>query len=124
MILSVEEYKAMRTLTTKLDDDAMEALLKEAEEDVNVMTYGRIAARGFDALTEFQQSKVKKAIARQADFREQYTSILSAPLASYSINGVSMSWDKGELVEFGGVYTSRDVLGLLNQSGLTYRGVV
>ena len=70
-------------------DDAIKKVIKEAEEDVNIMTYGRIYARGFDTLSAFQQEKVKLAVARQADFRSQYSDLLSNPLSSYSINGVS-----------------------------------
>ena len=87
------------------------------------MTYGRIYARGFDTLSAFQQEKVKLAVARQADFRSQYSDLLSNPLSSYSINGVSMSWDKSVLTKATGVDTSRDVTGVLNQTGLTYQGV-
>ena len=108
MVLSVEEYKAMSRLENFPSDDAIEKAIKEAEEDVNIMTYGRIYARGFDTLSAFQQEKVKLAVARQADFRSQYSDLLSNPLSSYSINGVD---------------TSRDVTGVLNQTGLTYQGV-
>ena len=123
MVLSVEEYKAMSRLENFPSDDAIEKAIKEAEEDVNIMTYGRIYARGFDTLSAFQQEKVKLAVARQADFRSQYSDLLSNPLSSYSINGVSMSWDKSVLTKSNGIATSRDVAGILNQTGLTYRGV-
>lgn len=38
-------------------DDAIKKVIKEAEEDVNIMTYGRIYARGFDTLSAFQQER-------------------------------------------------------------------
>jgi hypothetical protein len=123
MMLSVEEYKAMSQRENLPSDDAIEKAIKEAEEDVNIMTYGRIYARGFNTLSTFQQEKVKLAIARQVDFRSQYSDLLSNPLSSYSINGVSMNWDKSVLTKSNGVYTSQDVAGVLNQTGLTYRGV-
>ena len=44
MVLSVEEYKAMSRLENFPSDDAIEKAIKEAEEDVNIMTYGRIYA--------------------------------------------------------------------------------
>lgn len=123
MMLSVEEYKTMSQLENFPSDDVIEKIIRYAEEDVNIMTYGRIYACGFDALSTFQQEKVKLAVAQQVDFRFQYSDLLSNPLSSYSINGVSMNWDKSVLTKSNGVYTSRNVAGLLNQTGLTYRGV-
>ena len=58
MVLSVEEYKAMSRLENFPSDDAIEKAIKEAEEDVNIMTYGRIYARGFNTLSAFQQEKI------------------------------------------------------------------
>ena len=49
--------------------------------------------------------------------------MLGNPLASYSVNGVSMSWDKGAVQCVCGVYTSPAILSILSQTGLTYRGV-
>ena len=42
MVLSVEEYKGMSRLENFPSDDAIKKVIKEAEEDVNIMTYGRI----------------------------------------------------------------------------------
>ena len=47
--------------------------------------------------------------------------MLQSPLASYGINGVSMSFDSGKTVTQGGVTTSHAVLAQLRQSGLAVR---
>ena len=73
MVLSVEEYKGMSRLENFPSDDAIKKVIKEAEEDVNIMTYGRIYARGFDTLSAFQQEKGQIGGCRQADFRSQYS---------------------------------------------------
>lgn len=117
-MLSANEYATMSRVNPLPDDATTAQLLKDAEEDVNALTFGRIAARGFDALTAFQQDKVQLAVARQADFRQQYGEILSNPLASYSINGVSMSWDKSAVREYAGVQTCSGVISCLMQTGL------
>ena len=62
MILSAAEYKDI-TRVSPLPDDVGD-ILRDAEEDVNAMTFNRIVAAGFDALTSFQQEKVKLAIAK------------------------------------------------------------
>ena len=59
----------------------------------------------------------------QADFVAEYGAMLDNPLASYGINGVSMSWDNSKIKCVGGVYTSGSIYGLLVQSGLAFRGV-
>ena len=53
----------------------------------------------------------------------QYGELLDNPLASYSVNGVSMSWDKSKILRVSDVDTSSAVYSLLRKTGLTYRGV-
>lgn len=120
----MDEYRCISKLDSLPDEDKLARMLEDAEEDINAMTFNRITARGFDTLTLFQQEKVKRAIARQADFRYQYGELLRNPLASYSINGVSMSWDKSMIREYFGIQTCADVISCLIQTGLMYRGVM
>lgn len=87
------------------------------------MTYNRIRRRGFNALTEFQQALVKEAVAEQTQFIGSNAELLNNPLASYSINGVSMSWDSGRVRRVGGVYASDAAYSALMQTGLMYREV-
>lgn len=93
----------------------------QAEDEVNDLCFGRIAAIGFDRLTDFQRSRIKKAVCLHAVFLAQYADMLQSPLASYGINGVSMSFDSGKTVTQGGVATSHAVLAQLRQSGLAVR---
>lgn len=97
--------------------------LEEAERDIDSLTFNRIKGIGFDGLTDFQRSLIKRAVVDQADFKHQYASLIENPLASYSINGVSMSWDNTKVLQKSGIYTSASIYGMLRQTGLTYRGV-
>ena len=58
------------------------------------------------------------------DFCYENAELLESPLSAYSINGVSMSFDKSKIVRVGGVTTSSEVYGLLMQTGLCYRGLM
>lgn len=98
--------------------------LMAAQRDVDTLTYNRITAGGWDSLTPYQQDLVRQAVCEQAEFAAEYGELLSNPLASYGINGVSMSWDSGKLLQLRGVYTRPAIYALLQQTGLTYRGVV
>lgn len=120
--VSAEEYAKLSRDHTIPEDD-LEQALEDAERDIDSLTFCRVRAAGIDALTDFQRELVKLAVVRQADFRAQYGELLGNPLASYSVNGVSMSWDKGAVQCVDGVYTAPSILALLRQTGLTYRGV-
>ena len=97
--------------------------LESAEYDIDSLTFNRIIGQGFDRLAERQKELVTRAVCLQADFLREYGELLSNPLSSYAINGVSMSWDKSMLVQQDGVSTLRSIYALLQQSGLTYRGL-
>lgn len=97
--------------------------LEAAEYDIDSLTFNRIVSRGFDLLAERQRELVTRAVCLQADFLHEYGELISNPLSSYAINGVSMSWDKSMLVQQDGVNTLRSIYALLQQSGLTYRGL-
>lgn len=103
---------------TVIPDEALESQLARASDQVNSMTYNRIAAVGFDNLTPFQQEQVKKAVCAQADFIAQYGEFTDIPLQGFSAGGISMSFT-GERVN--GVATSRAVKSYLDQTGLTSR---
>lgn len=97
--------------------------LETAEYDIDSLTFNRIVSRGFGSLAERQRELVTRAVCLQADFLHEYGELLNNPLSSYAINGVSMSWDKSMLVQQDGVNTLRSIYALLQQSGLTYRGL-
>lgn len=103
------------------DADCTELELEQASDEVDALCYGRIRKVGFENLTAFQQEKVKKAVCYHAAFLHNYGEELSSPLASYGINGVSMSFSKDKTETQGGVTTTGAVMVQLRQSGLATR---
>ena len=117
MYLEPSEYQG------NIPADQLESRLRRACRDIDSLTFNRIVGRGFDNLTEFQQGLIKEAVQLHADFCYENAELLESPLASYAINGVSMSFDKSKIVTVGGVTTSSEVYSLLMQTGLCYRGL-
>ena len=101
----------------------LESRLRRACRDIDSLTFNRIVKAGFENLTEFQQELIKEATQLHVDFCYENAELLDSPLSAYSINGVSMSFDKSKIVTAGGVTTSSEVYGLLMQTGLCYRGL-
>lgn len=119
-----EDYtKAFSEQLECMSIEAMDAALEAASRQIDSMTFNRIAAQGFENLTPFQRERVTAAVCEQAEFDRVYGSMLSTPLASYGINGVSMSLGGPGLSCVNGVQTSTKVYQLLKQTGLTYRGL-
>lgn len=95
--------------------------LERASDEVDALCYGRIRKVGFSRLTPFQREKIKKAVCYHAAFLCAYGEELQSPLASYGINGVSMSFDSSRTVTQGGITTNNAVMAQLRQSGLASR---
>lgn len=108
---------------TQIQEDSFQNLLQRAETDINGLTFNRITAKGFDSLSDFQKSIIMRAVAMQVNFINDNSELLDSPLSSYSISGVSMSFDKSKITEVDGVITSKSIYGMLLQSGLCYRGL-
>lgn len=117
MYLKPDEYKGT------IPSDCLEERLSGASRAVDSMTFNRIVKQGFENLSEFQQELIKKAVSKQADFTYNNAELLESPLSSYSISGVSMSFDKTKVLEIGSVTTTKEIYGLLMQTGLCFRGV-
>jgi len=94
--------------------------LSKASDQIDSMTYNRIVAVGFEALTPFQQGRVKKAVCAQAEYVYQYGAYLDAPLSGYSAGSISLTLN---VIETNGVKTSNEVVNLLKTTGLTDRGL-
>lgn len=118
MYLNPDEYKG------NIPVDEQEQRLRQACRDIDSLTFNRIVKAGFENLTEFQQELIKEAVQLHADFCYDNAELLDSSLASYAINGVSMSFDKSKIVAVGGVTTSSQVYSLLMQTGLCYRGLM
>lgn len=106
---------------TELSEQQITSYLQAASVDVDSMTFNRITACGFDALTDFQKEKVSRAVCRQADFRFQNAEMFESPIASYSLNGASVTFDTKRLISIGDAVTSADIYSELKQSGLCVR---
>lgn len=117
MYLEPSEYQG------NIPVDQLENRLRRACRDIDSLTFNRIVEKGFENLTEFQQELVKEAVKLHADFCYENAELLDSPLASYAINGVSMSFDKSKIVTIGGVTTSSEAYGLLMQTGLCCRSL-
>lgn len=104
--------------------DELEKALSRASDQIDGLTYRRIAAVGFENLTEFQQERVKKAVCRQADFMHQYGDLLAAPMTGFGAGSISWSFGESGFVQgASGVATSQEVMGLLLPTGLANRGL-
>lgn len=101
--------------------EGLEEALQSASDQVDSLTFNRIVALGFDKLTSFQQTNVRKAVCQQADFSYQYGDYLNMPLSGYSAGSVSLSIKSVEGA--GGVQTTEPVMGLLRATGLANRGI-
>lgn len=101
-----------------IPDEYLEKQLERASDHIDIMTYSRIQAKGFDSLTLFQQTRVKKAVCYHAEFIYQYGAYLDIPLSGYSAGSVSLSF---QAAESRGIKTSQDVIDLLQSTGLTSR---
>lgn len=117
MYLNPDEYKG------EIPEKSLETALRNACRAVDSLTFNRIVKAGFENLTEFQQEIIKEAVQLHADFAYDNAELLESPLSSYSISGVSMTFDRSEIVTVGGITTTSEVYNLLMQTGLCYRGL-
>lgn len=107
-----------------IPDEELERALSRASDQIDSLTYNRIVARGFDNLTPFQQTNVKKAVCLQADFNRQYGDYLAIPMGGFSAGSISWNFQKGDDSQGGGgVKASDDVMNLLLPTGLANRGL-
>lgn len=119
--IAYADYEYYRdTYKGTLEENVAIKLLEEASDQVDRLTYGRIRARGFNNLTEYQQEMVKKAVCYQVDFINSYGDYLSTPLSGYSIGDVSLSFSQ-ENQGAGGIMADKKALNYLSQTGLTVR---
>jgi len=99
--------------------ETIKPYLEKASNDIDILTYSRINAIGWDQLTEFQQEKICTAICEQAEFRYNNSDIFESPFNSYSINGVSMTFGNAAYYDvYSGIPMANSTFGLLRLTGL------
>lgn len=107
---------------TDIEPDSLGAALARASRHIDSLTFNRIAARGFNSLTDLQQSVIRQAVCALADFEEDNAELIGSVLAGYSVNGVSMQLSKGWNIHVeNGVAMPSALYGMLAQTGLTCR---
>lgn len=122
MYLTFDEFKDIYP-ETEMEAPEFERLESRAESDIDRLTFNRITACGFEMLSDFQKSIVRRSVALQMNFISDYSDLLDSPLSAYSVSGISMSFDSEKVFTVGGVTTTNEVYGLMMQSGLCYRGI-
>lgn len=117
MYITYEEYKSMNGEIP--DKETAEKYLDLASCDIDNITFNRIKKIGFENLTDFQKSMIKKAVVLQADFRVENEDWLDSALSQYSINGVSVNYGNSKSVSVvNNVFIPNTVLSILKQTGL------
>lgn len=117
MYITYEEYKSMNGEIP--DKETAEKHLDLASCDIDNITFNRIKKIGFENLTDFQKSIIKKAVVLQADFRVENEDWLDSALSQYSINGVSVNYGNSKSVSVvNNVFIPNTTLAILKQTGL------
>ena len=78
--------------SANIDKKTLNKYLKNSSRDIDVLTYNRIVAIGFDNLTYYQKEIIKEVCCEHASFLYENETMLKTYLSSYAINGVNMSF--------------------------------
>ena len=106
------------------ETEEMQKHLSRAEKQIDTLTFCRINSIGFLNLTQFQQEQVKYAVCLQAEFIRDNKDELETMLASYSVNGVSMTFQTGDNVKrIQNVLIRSDIYAELEKTGLCCRKI-
>ena len=121
MYADYEYYK--NTYKGNLEEQDAEKALSKASRHIDALTYNRIVAIGFDALSEYQQGIIKECACLMADWETENKDYIESLLSSYSLNGASMSFtgNSANAVVVSGVAVSRDIYAHLQKSGFCCR---
>lgn len=113
----LEEYKGRL-----IQEEELGKALRQASRHIDALTFNRIVGE-FEHLTEFQKETIREVVCRQADFETENADILDSILSSYSVNGVSMSFNgqAWNIYTDKGIAVKKSDYALLEQTGLTCR---
>lgn len=99
-----------------IPDDQITKYLQRASDDVDILTYSRIAANGWASLTASQQAQVQKAVCYQAEHLYQYGDMATFGVNNYHVGDVTVGM-AGIDLRF-----AAQAKEALKPTGLTYRG--
>lgn len=120
MYVDMEYYK--NSYGGHEETEEIQKYLSRAEKQIDTLTFCRINSIGFSNLTQFQQEQVKYAVCLQAEFIRDNKDELETMLASYSVNGVSMTFQTGDNVKrIQNVLIRSDIYAELEKTGLCCR---
>lgn len=113
---------------TNVDEEEIlpyrDKIINGANNAIDVLTYSRINAIGFENLTPFQQRIVSECAFEIAEFLLENREILDTPLSSYSINGVSMQFKFNQTVHCSnGVVVPETTYRKIMSTNLCYGGL-
>ena len=98
-------------------------LIYRAEKMIDVITHNRIHAVGWENLTPHQQNTIRECAVEIIQFLYENKDMIETPLASYSVNGVSMQFMFNSTVySQGGVIMPLTTYARLMSTGLCYAG--
>lgn len=98
--------------------------VKTASLHIDVLTFNRIVAMGWDNLTPYQQRIISEVCERLAIFEYEHKHELEGSLASMSVSGLSMTFnnfDSDTFYKEAGVVIKRSDYDLLLTTGLCSR---
>ena len=117
MYITYDEYINMGG--TILDEENAQKYIELASYDIDNLTFNRINKIGFDNLTEFQKSTIKKVVMLQTDFRADNEDWLNSAISQYSINGVNINYGNSKTISvINGVFIPTNIFSILKQTGL------
>jgi len=91
MYLSLEEYKELGGIIT--DDKTINKFIRQSERYIDILTFNRLRSFGFDNCSEWEKEIYKECIVEIMDFYYSNQEYINSYLSSYSLNGVSISFD-------------------------------
>ena len=101
-----------------------EQLAYKASRNIDILTYNRIYATGFENLTEFQRETIIECCCEMIQFYDDNVDMLDSVLNSYSINGVSMQFNTNLNVCIkNGCVLRKNTYEKLMSTGLCYGGI-
>ena len=117
MYITYDDYISMGG--TLLDEECAKKYIELASYDIDNLTFNRINKVGFDNLTEFQKSTIKKVVMLQTDFRADNEDWLNSAISQYSINGVNINYGNSKTISvINGVFIPTNIFSILKQTGL------